>query len=89
MTILVYHIQAGIVSTILYLPSKYRRQVFYKSKRLEIGQILRKLCEFKGVEILEAEVCPDHIHMLVKIPPKVSVSGFVEYLKGKSSIMIY
>ena len=68
---------------------KYRRQVFYKSKRLEIGQILRKLCEFKGVEILEAEVCPDHIHMLVKIPPKVSVSGFVGYLKGKSSIMIY
>ena len=68
---------------------KYRRQVFYKSKRLKIGQILRKLCEFKGVEILEAEVCPDHIHMLVKIPPKVSVSGFVGYLKGKSSIMIY
>ena len=68
---------------------KYRRQVFYKSKRLEIGQILRKLCEFKGVEILEAEVCPDHIHMLVKIPPKVSVSGFVGYLKGKSSIMIF
>ena len=68
---------------------KYRRQVFYKSKRLEIGQILRKLCEFKGVEILEAEVCTDHIHMLVKIPPKVSVSGFVGYLKGKSSIMIF
>ena len=68
---------------------KYRRQLFYKNKRLEIGQILRKLCEFKGVEILEAEVCPDHIHMLVKIPPKVSVSGFVGYLKGKSSIMIY
>ncbi len=68
---------------------KYRRQVFYKSKRFEIGQILRKLCEFKGVEILEAEVCSDHIHMLVKIPPKVSVSGFVGYLKGKSSIMIF
>ena len=50
---------------------------------------MRKLCEFKGVEILEAEVCPDHIHMLVKIPPKMSVSGFVGYLKGKSSIMIF
>ncbi len=61
---------------------KYRRQVFYKSKRSEIGQILRKLCELKGVEILEAEVCPDHKHMLVKIPPKVSVLG---YLKGKSN----
>ena len=68
---------------------KYRRQVFYKEKRIQIGQILRKLCEFKGVEILEAEVCPDHIHMLVKIPPKMSVSGFVGYLKGKSSIMIF
>ena len=68
---------------------KYRRQVFYKEKRIQIGQILRKLCEFKGVEILEAEVCPDHIHMLMKIPPKMSVSGFVGYLKGKSSIMIF
>ena len=68
---------------------KYRRQIFYKEKRIQIGQILRKLCEFKGVEILEAEVCPDHIHMLVKIPPKMSVSGFVGYLKGKSSIMIF
>ena len=68
---------------------KYRRQVFYKSKRLEIGKILRTLCSHKGVEIMEAEVCPDHIHMLVQIPPKMSVSGFVGYLKGKSSIMIY
>ena len=68
---------------------KYRRQVFYKEKRIQIGQILRKLCEFKGVEILEAEVCPDHIHMLLKIPPKMSVSGFVGYLKGKSSIIIF
>ena len=68
---------------------KYRRQVFYKEKKIQIGQILRKLCEFKGVEILEAEVCPDHIHMLLKIPPKMSVSGFVGYLKGKSSIMIF
>jgi putative transposase len=58
-------------------------------KRLEIGKILRKLCEFKQVTIIEAEVCPDHVHMLVEIPPKMSVSGFVGYLKGKSSLIIY
>ena len=68
---------------------KYRRKIFYAEKRLEIGKILRKLCEFKGVSILEAEVCPDHVHMLLEIPPKVSVSGFVGYLKGKSSLLIY
>ena len=68
---------------------KYRRKVFYEGKRMEIGQILRKLCEWKGVKIIEAEVCPDHIHMLLEIPPKMSVSGFMGYLKGKSSLMIY
>lgn len=68
---------------------KYRRMVFFKEKKIQIGQILRKLCEHKGVEILEAEVCPDHIHMLVRIPPKMSVSGFMGYLKGKSSIIIF
>ena len=68
---------------------KYRRKVFFSEKRLEIGKILRKLCEFKQVTIVEAEVCPDHIHMLVEIPPKMSVSGFVGYLKGKSSLIIY
>ena len=68
---------------------KYRRKVFYEQKRLEIGQILRELCRWKEVNILEAEVCPDHIHMLVEIPPKMSVSAFMGYLKGKSSIMIY
>ena len=68
---------------------KYRRKVFFNKKRLEIGKILRKLCEFKQVTIVEAEVCPDHIHMLVEIPPKMSVSGFVGYLKGKSSLIIY
>ena len=51
--------------------------------------MLRQLCEWKGVNIIEAEVCPDHIHMLVEIPPKMSVSGFVGYLKGKSSQMIF
>ena len=68
---------------------KYRRKVFFNEKRLEIGKILRKLCEFKQVTIVEAEVCPDHVHMLVEIPPKMSVSGFVGYLKGKSSLIIY
>ena len=68
---------------------KYRRKVFYEEKKTEIGKILRKLCEWKGVQIHEAEVCPDHIHMLISIPPKVSVSSFMGYLKGKSSVMIY
>lgn len=68
---------------------KYRRKVFYGQKRLEIGAILRSLCEWKEVEIIEAEVCPDHVHILVSIPPKLSVSGFMGYLKGKSSILIY
>ena len=68
---------------------KYRRKVFFNQKRLEIGAILRSLCEWKEVEIMEAEVCPDHVHMLVSIPPKLSVSGFMGYLKGKSSILIY
>ena len=63
--------------------------MFFGQKRLEIGAILRSLCEWKGVEIIEAEVCPDHVHMLVSIPPKLSVSGFMGYLKGKSSVLIY
>ena len=68
---------------------KYRRKVFYKEKRREVGEILRTLCEWKKVKIVEAEVCPDHVHMLLEIPPKVSVSSFMGYLKGKSSLMIY
>lgn len=68
---------------------KFRRKVFYGERRREIGGILRTLCEWKQINIVEAEVCPDHIHMLVEIPPKYSVSGFVGYLKGKSSLMIY
>ena len=68
---------------------KYRRKVFYGEKRREVGAILRSLCEYKKVNILEAEVCPDHVHMLVEIPPKMSVSGFMGYLKGKSTVLIY
>ena len=68
---------------------KYRRKVFYEEKREEIRDILRQLCQWKGVEIIEGEICPDHIHILVRIPPKMSVSGFMGYLKGKSSLMIF
>ena len=68
---------------------KYRRKVFYGEKRKEVGKILRQLCEWKGVKIVEAEVCPDHVHMLLEIPPKISVSSFMGYLKGKSSTMLY
>ena len=68
---------------------KYRRKIFYGEKRLEIGKILRQLCNWKGVNIINAEVCEDHVHMLIEIPPKMSVSSFMGYLKGKSSLMIY
>ena len=68
---------------------KYRRLAIYGEIKADIGQILRKLCEQKGVEIVEAEACSDHIHMLLKIPPKYSVSQIMGYLKGKSSLMIF
>ena len=68
---------------------KYRRKIIYGELKAEIGQILRQLCEWKQIRILEAEICPDHVHMLVEIPPKISVSGFVGFLKGKSSLMIH
>ena len=68
---------------------KYRRKVFFGEKRLEIGAILRRLCEWKDVKILEAVVAKDHVHMLVAIPPKYSISGFMGYLKGKSTVLIY
>ena len=68
---------------------KYRRKVFYDEKREEIREILRELCRWKGVEIIEGEICPDHVQILVAIPPKISVSGFMGYLKGKSSLLIF
>ena len=68
---------------------KYRRKEFYGEKRAAIGKILRQLCEWKGIEIIEAEMCPDHVHMLISIPPKIAVSSFMGYLKGKSSVMLY
>lgn len=68
---------------------KYRRMVIYNQIKIDIGKILRKLCEQKGIEIIEAELCPDHIHMLIAIPPKFSVAQIMGYLKGKSSLMIF
>ena len=68
---------------------KYRRQAIYKDIKRDIGVILRKLCEIKKVEIIEAELCPDHIHMLVSIPSNLSVAGFEGYLKGKNALMIF
>ena len=68
---------------------KYRRMIIYNQIKVDIGKILRKLCEQKGIEIIEAELCPDHIHMLIAIPPKYSVAQIMGYLKGKSSLMIF
>ena len=73
---------------IIFIP-KYRRKAIYGKIRGDIGQILRQLCGYKNVEIVEANACSDHIHMLLKIPPKLSVSSFMGYLKGKSSLMIF
>ena len=73
---------------IVFIP-KYRRKAIYGKLRADIGRILRQLCEYKDVEIIEAHAMPDHIHMLVSIPPKLAVSSFMGYLKGKSSLMIF
>ena len=82
------HTQWNCKYHIVFAP-KFRRQIIYGRLRASIGRILRELCERKHVEIVEANACPDHIHMLVKIPPKISVSDFMGYLKGKSSLMIF
>ena len=68
---------------------KYRRKVFFYEKREAIREIIKTLCDWKGVEIIEGEVCADHVHLLLAIPPKMSVSSFVGYLKGKSSLMLF
>ena len=68
---------------------KYRRQAIYRQLKQDVGKILRDLCERKKVKIIEAECCPDHIHMLVEIPPYISVAAFMGYLKSKSSLMIF
>ena len=82
------HTQWNCKYHIVFAP-KYRRRIIYGKIKADIGTMLRKLCEYKGIEILEAEACKDHIHMLVSIPPKYSVSQIMGYLKGKSSLMIF
>ena len=82
------HTQWNCKYHIVFAP-KYRRQIMYGKIKADIGTMLRKLCEYKGIEIIEAEACKDHIHMLVSIPPKYSVSQIMGYLKGKSSLMIF
>ena len=68
---------------------KYRRKVIYNQYRKDLGEILRQLCQWKGVETIEGHLMPDHVHMLVSIPPKYSVSSFMGYLKGKSSLLMF
>ena len=68
---------------------KYQRKIFYGEKKVAIGKILRQLCEWKGVKIIEAEACPDHVHLFLEIPPKMAVSSFMGYLKGKSALMMF
>ena len=68
---------------------KYRRKIIYNQLKCDIRDILKQLCSYKGVEIIEGHLMPDHIHMLVSIPPKMSVSSFMGYLKGKSALMIF
>jgi len=82
------HTQWNCKYHIVFAP-KFRRQIIYGRLKVSIGRILRELCERKHVEIVEANACPEHIHMLVKIPPKISVADFMGYLKGKSSLMIF
>ena len=82
------HTQWECKYQIVFAP-KYRRQIIYGKIKADIGQMLRNLCDYKGIEIIEAEACKDHIHMLVSIPPKYSVAQIMGYLKGKSSLMIF
>ncbi len=79
------HTKCNCMYHIVFAP-KYRRQIIYGKLKNDIGQILRQICERKGIEIIEAAACKDPIHMLVSVPPKISVSSFVGYLKGKSSL---
>ncbi len=82
------HTKANCKYHVVFAP-KYRRQIIYGKIKKDIGIMLRKLCQYKGVEIIEAEACPDHVHMLLQIPPKYSVAQILGYLKGKSSLMIF
>lgn len=78
-----------LCSTTLSSPPKYRRKIIYNQYRSSLGEIFRHLCSYKGVEIIEGHLMPDHVHMLVSIPPRLSVSSFMGYLKGKSALMMF
>ena len=82
------HTRYNCTYHIVFIP-KYRRKVMYGEIKKGIGEILRKLCEMKGVELIEGTVCKDHVHMYVSIPPKLAVSEFMGYAKGKSALMIF
>ena len=82
-------IQLCVIENSVAFAPKYRRKVIYGKIKKDIGEIIRKLCEQKGVEIIEAEACKDHIHLLVSILPYISVAQFMGYLKGKSTLMIF
>ena len=82
------HTKWNCMYHVVFIP-KYRRKAIYGKLRRDIGVYLRRLCEYKDVEIIEAHTCIDHIHMLIKIPPKISVSQFMGYLKGKSALMMF
>lgn len=82
-------IQPCVIENSIAFAPKYRRMAIYGEIKVDIGKILRQLCKQKGVEIIEAELCQDHVHMLISIPPKYSVSQIMGYLKGKSSLMIF
>ena len=68
---------------------KFRRQIIFGKLKKDVGAILRMLCARKGIEIIEAEICKDHVHMLIKVPPKMSISAVMGYLKGKSTLLIF
>jgi len=82
------HTKWNCMYHIVFIP-KYRRKVMYGKLRKDVREVIRKLCEYKGVEIVEGSVSIDHVHLCVKIPPKIAVSHFMGYLKGKSALMIF
>ena len=84
----IQHTRWNCTYHIVFIP-KYRRKMMYGEYRKDIGEILRKLCEMKTVTLIEGRVCIDHVHMYLAIPPKMSISEFMSYLKGKSALMFF
>ena len=82
------HTRYNCTYHIVFIP-KYRRKIMYGEIKKSVGEVLRKLCEMKGVTLIEGSVCKDHVHMYVSIPPKLAVSEFMGYLKGKSALMLF